>query len=354
MESSRASLIESVENTLESSLGSIASVNTDLKVLSINAKIQAARVGALGAGFGVVANEMGNLASHTEAIIADLRISIKGMMNNLIELENGVRGQRLAQMAAYNIEIVDRSLYERSCDVRWWATDGAIVDAAMSISKGQIDFASQRMGVILDAYSVYFDIILCDMRGNILCNGRPGKYQCAGLNMGQTAWFNRAVAAKNGSEYGFEGPLTSALAGGKNTLVFSCGVRDRGQAYGKLQGVLGVVLNWDALGREVLLQTQKALSAEAEEPVKCYICRTDGVILSSTEAFTRDDKIALENLSNIIQSKFTTYRGSNGQVLLIGVGLSRGFEAYKTGWASIITEAMDRRDVQRHSQWSGK
>jgi hypothetical protein len=342
MESSRSSLIESVQTTLENSLESIASVNTDLKVLSINAKIQAARVGALGAGFGVVADEMGNLASRTGKIIGGLRSDVMDAINSLVELENGAKGQRLAQMAAHSIDLVDRNLYERSCDVRWWATDSAIVDAVMSASGEQIDFASRRMGVILDAYTVYFDLVLCDMRGNILCNGRPDKYRYAGLNMGRMPWFTQALASKSGSEYGFEGPLSSALAGGKNALIYSCGVREHGQVKGKLLGVLGIVFNWDALGREVLIQARSVLSGETENVVKCYICRPDGVIVASSETFSPGGKVALEKLPEIIQSKFKIYRSINGQLLLVGAGLSRGFETYKTGWVSVITEGGDR------------
>jgi hypothetical protein len=339
MGNSRSSLIESVRSTLENSLKSIDSVNTDLKVLSINAKIQAARVGALGAGFGVVADEMGKLATYTEKIIMGLRTYVT---NNLIELGDGTRRDRLVQMAAHNIDLVDRNLYERSCDVRWWATDSAIVNAVMGGSKEHIDFASQRMGVILDAYTVYFDLILCDMRGNILCNGRPGKYKCAGLNMERMAWFTQALATRNGSEYGFEGPLASELADRKNTLIYSCGVREHGRANGQLQGVLGVVFNWDALGKEVLLQSQAVLAAETENQVSCYICRTDGGIVSSTESFTPGSKIALKNLPDSIKSKFTEWQEANDQPLLIGASLSRGFETYKTGWVSIITETRQR------------
>jgi hypothetical protein len=317
-------------------------VNTDLKVLSINAKIQAARAGALGAGFGVVADEMGNLASHTGEIIKGLRTDVTDAMNSLIKLGDGTRRDRLAQMAAHNIDLVDRNLYERSCDVRWWATDSAIVNAVMEGSKEHIDFASQRMGVILEAYTVYFDLILCDMRGNILCNGKPGKYKCAGLNLGRMAWFTQALATKNGSEYGFEGPLVSELADRKNTLIYSCGVREHGRANGQLQGVLGVVFNWDALGKEVLLQSQAVLAAETENQVSCYICRTDGVIVASTESFTPGSKIAIENLPDSIKSPFTGWQVANGQSLLVGASLSRGFETYKTGWVSIITETRQR------------
>jgi hypothetical protein len=39
-----------------------------------------------------------------------------------------IRGSRLPDLSLNAIDIIDRNLYERSCDVRWWATDSAIVD----------------------------------------------------------------------------------------------------------------------------------------------------------------------------------------------------------------------------------
>ena len=39
------------------------------------------------------------------------------------------RGTRFTDLARNAVEIIDRNLYERSCDVRWWATDSAVVDA---------------------------------------------------------------------------------------------------------------------------------------------------------------------------------------------------------------------------------
>ena len=41
--------------------------------------------------------------------------------NVAISLEN--------QAILTNIDLIDRNLYERSCDVRWWATDSSVVDA---------------------------------------------------------------------------------------------------------------------------------------------------------------------------------------------------------------------------------
>ncbi|MDH8639244.1 chemotaxis protein, partial [Klebsiella pneumoniae] len=71
------------------------------------------------------------------------------------------------------IEIIDRNLYERTCDVRWWATDSAVVDCAANVTPQSAAYASKRLGVILNAYTVYLDLWLCDLHGKVLANGRP-------------------------------------------------------------------------------------------------------------------------------------------------------------------------------------
>jgi hypothetical protein len=68
-------------------------------------------------------------------------------------LVRDVRGSRLADLALNAIEIIDRNLYERSCDVRWWATDSAAVDACSDPTPKLCTHAGTRLGVILDSYT---------------------------------------------------------------------------------------------------------------------------------------------------------------------------------------------------------
>ncbi len=103
-------------------------------------------------------------------------------------------GSRLVDLALNAIEIIDRNLYERTCDVRWWATDSAIVDAAADASDSHCSYASKRLGVILSAYTVYLDLWLCDMDGRIIANGRPERYNVKGLDVSREPWFARAAA----------------------------------------------------------------------------------------------------------------------------------------------------------------
>jgi hypothetical protein len=93
------------------------------------------------------------------------------MRQTLQQLDDDVRRTRLSELALSNIDLIDRNIYERSCDVRWWATDAAIVDCATTPSPERAAHAAARLGVILDAYTVYLDLWLCSPDGIVLAHG---------------------------------------------------------------------------------------------------------------------------------------------------------------------------------------
>ena len=82
------------------------------------------------------------------------------------------RGERMVDLSLNAIELIDRNLYERTCDVRWWATDSAVIDCATAPTAASAKYASERLGVSLGAYTVYLDLWLCDLDGKVIANGR--------------------------------------------------------------------------------------------------------------------------------------------------------------------------------------
>jgi hypothetical protein len=332
-------LIQSVQETLRNSLESILAVNMDLKVLAINAKIQAARVGAAGVGFSVVANEMERLSAHTQGIIESLYADVERAVQSLMHLENQTRGRRLSQVASNCIEIVDRSLYERSCNVRWWATDNSLITALTYLTPEQFNYASQRLATILETYTVYFDLILCDLNGNVVCNGRPKQYNWKGFNLARREWFTQIVHNTTNVGYSFQGPINSEV-NKQPVLVYSCGVREAG-SNGKLLGVLAGVFNWDGLGKKLLTQVETVLSTETEDPVYAFLCRPDATVVSASNSRWVGKKLPISDLAEICASAdgFKEQKDHRGNSTLVGVAMSRGFETYKTGWVSVIVES---------------
>ena len=120
-------LSREVADLARQSVQEIQSVTTTTRVLSLNALIEAARAGEAGKGFAIVAKEVGTVSGKIHAIATALGDKLAERAGELDRLGKGlvanVRGTRLTDLALNMIEIIDRNLYERSCDVRWWATD---------------------------------------------------------------------------------------------------------------------------------------------------------------------------------------------------------------------------------------
>jgi methyl-accepting chemotaxis protein len=112
----------------------IHAITGQTRILALNATIEAARAGEAGRGFAVVAGEVKAVAAHVADLAAEMDGELRAAFHALKavgeRMATEMRGQRLVDLALNAIEIIDRNLYERTCDVRWWATDAAVVRAA--------------------------------------------------------------------------------------------------------------------------------------------------------------------------------------------------------------------------------
>jgi hypothetical protein len=338
-------LAESVAIHFRQAVKDIERINLQTKILSLNAQIEAARAGTVGNAFGVVATEMVHLSGQTTEVTNKLATETQGnvsALNRIIsELGREIRGTRLSDLAMMNIDVIDRNLYERSCDVRWWATDSSAVDALTLDTAEARQHACRRLGVILDSYTVYFDIVLCNLDGKVVANGRQSKFDSIGSNQSGTQWFQSAVKTSDGTQFGFQNVhCSSTLAGGQHILVYSCGVREAGDAKGELIGVIGIIFNWEALGQTVVCNT---LISEAEK-ARTRVCIVDagGLVLADSAKQIGGETLKLPNQNELFAGKknhlVTKY---NGELTLIAHAFSPGFETYATGWHSLIIQTLE-------------
>lgn len=338
-------LSKSMSVRMQSSMREINQINLQTKVLSLNAQIEAARAGTVGQAFGVVAAEMRNLSELTAGAVGKLQEESQGNCDNISQtfktLGTDIRATRLSDLAMTNMDIIDRNLYERSCDVRWWATDSSVVDALTLGTPEAQEFASKRLGVILDAYTVYFDIVVCDMEGKIIANGRPARFNCQGASQKNAAWFQAALATRNGSEFGFQSVHKSqSLANGAHILVYSCTIRSGGEANGQPIGVLGIVFNWEALAQTIVHNT--LISPEEKPFTRTCIVDSEGTVLADTSNQLLTDKLKLQDQQTLFAiKKGHLVRDFNGKPHILAHALSPGYETYATGWHSLILQRVN-------------
>ena len=340
-------LAESVAIHFKHAVSEIERINLQTKILSFNAQIESARAGVIGNAFGVVAMEMVALSGQTTEVTHKLATETQGKINALNEiigdLGREIRGTRLSDLAMTNIDVIDRNLYERSCDVRWWATDSSAVDALTQNTVEARGHACKRLGVILDSYTVYFDIVLCDLDGHVIANGRKNKFHSIGSSQNDTEWFRAAMKTSDGTQFGFQGVhRSSTLAGGQHILVYSCGVRENGDAHGPLIGVLGIVFNWEALGQTIVCGT--LIGAEEKNSTRVCIVDAKGLVLADSAKKIIEETLALpEQGAFFAQKKNHIVANYKGEPTLIAHAFSPGFETYATGWHSLIIQKLDQK-----------
>lgn len=338
-------LAETLLARIRGSIKEISDINLQARVLAINAQIEAGRAGEAGRSFAVLGHEMASFSTHTQQASKKLEEESEVLVLELAEisrrLATDVRGTRLCDLAHTNIDLIDRNLYERSCDCRWWATDVAMVSALERPDEAAARHAGERMGVILNAYTVYFDIVLADRNGVVIANGRPSDYTSRGTEHRKAPWFESALATASGDEFGFQSVHASPLVGGKRALVYSCKVCRGGDAKAEVLGVLGVVFNWDGLAQKIMHETP----IEAAKKSLTRVCIVDdaGNVLADSQDRILQERLEFgERTALFAQKKASATATVGGAQVLAAHAQSPGFETYRTGWHSLILERVGR------------
>lgn len=250
-------LTGALSQTASQKISEIKQVTAQTRILALNATIEAARAGEAGKGFAVVAGEVkgvsdriSHLADELERDLAGQIKALDGLGRRMVET---VKGGRLVDLAFNAIEIIDRNLYERTADVRWWATDSAIVDALETPSAETAAHTARRLGVILSAYTVYLDLWVCDLDGRVIASGRPDRFPRAKTaSVAHEGWFNEARMHRSGDDYAMGGIARVDALDNQPSAIYAAAIRAGGELHGKVLGVLAIHFDWRAQGDTVV------------------------------------------------------------------------------------------------------
>jgi methyl-accepting chemotaxis protein-like sensor len=315
----------------------INAITRETKILALNALIEAARAGEAGKGFAVVAGEVKAISGRITEIADHLQTELAGSISELSDLGarmvQQVRGQRLADLALNMIEIIDRNLYERSCDVRWWATDAAIVDALQDPSAERMRHASERLGIILNSYTVYLDLWVADTEGRVIANGRPQQYPSViGARVADAAWFKAALAAASGDDYAALDIDTLPLLGGAQVATYATAVREGGKATGKPLGALGIFFDWQPQAAAVVKNVR--LNEEERTRTRCLILDARHRVIAAS-----DDSGLLRDTLDLRHDNRKDGYYANDDGTMTGFALTPGYETYRgLGWYGVVRQ----------------
>ncbi len=261
-----ATIITNIQGRIEKFAKTSEAIAGQTNLLALNATIEAARAGDAGKGFAVVASEVKNLAKqagdNSKELRTDVIKEIQSQTSVLQRQFDEKEFSRLSEMSQTLVQLIVRNLYERTADVRWWATDDALFKCLQSMDKGEISHAVDRLGLINRFYSVYLNLVLVGAGGKAIACSQPSKFhQVTGTDMSNLTWVKRAFATTSGDQYIVDDIYRDPLHDNKMVAVYATAVRTGGKVDGKTLGVLGVYFDWDDQAR-VIVQTEPALSEE--------------------------------------------------------------------------------------------
>lgn len=322
-------LSSEVARVTEEKIGLIDAITRQTHLLSLNARIEAARAGTSGNAFAVVASEMGSVAKEIGAVSQQLKTAIAANVSVMADMVGKFRGMRCQDLALNIIEIIDRNLYERSCDVRWWATDSAVVEAVEDPSPDRCRYASSRLATILRSYTVYLDLWIADARGRVVATGQPDKYRVTGTDVSGTDWFRQAMRTASGDDFAVTDVAANAGLGGAAVATYATAIRQGGAANGRPVGVLGIFFDWAPQARTVV--TGVGLSDDEKKEARVLIVDAAGrVLAASDEAGLLTERYALDRTGG--ERGHYTRDGR-----LVAYALTPGYETYKgLGWYGVI------------------
>jgi len=169
----------------------------------------------------VLLGEIGNTGLRTRSVFAE-------SINNLYKTVISSALFDCSANAAMAIDIMERNLYERANDCRWWALTGRF-RSALSTAIGDSTPDRAPLTAILrqlnSLYTVYTNLILFDQGGRVIAVSSPAYNDSVGRVLDEP-WLRPCLALTDSSRYVVSPFRASELYDGLPTYVFAAPVLD--------------------------------------------------------------------------------------------------------------------------------
>lgn len=180
-------------------------------------------------------------------------------------------------------EILDRNLYERANDVRWWALNGELVAA---VAKGDGDAAASVLEHINALYTVYDNLVLFDRDCRVLAVSNPKRRALRGQRL-EGAWAREALTLRDSQAYVVSAFEPLAHYDGRPSYVFAAALNG---ADGRNVGGIAVV--FDAATQLPTMLREVLPDAQPENHFALFV-DSSGTVIAASAHFQTKDRLTL-------------------------------------------------------------
>ncbi len=267
--------------------------------------------------------EISKTGSKTKTIFED---SIANLNNTVTSsILNDV--SFLAKLA---IEIMDRNLYERANDCRWWALT-TFFRKSLKSEHPNYGAMSEILAYINNLYTVYTNIFIYDKNGVVVAVSNQDESHIIGNKLNHS-WVVDTLSITDSQLYSVSPYAKSSFYANRSTYIYGASITDI-QNHNEVLGGIAIVFNSEPEFYAMLADTlPKDRDDEIEENYFALFCDREKTIISSTNKELKvGDTLNIENSFFDLKSgeSYANIIEYDGKYFSVGASLSKGYREYK-------------------------
>ena len=237
-------------------------------------------------------------------------------------------------LASLSIDIMDRNLYERANDCRWWAltsTFKEVLEKKFELTGEDKEKLTSILKYINELYTVYTNLFIYDTTGTILAVSNESQKNLVGTKLA-SSWVKTTLGLKDSSKYSVSEFEESFLYGSNYTYIYGAAIKD--MVNQGILGGIGIVFDstdqFKAMLKDALPQTNGEInkgvfSLFVEKQSRKVVNCSDG-LFEIGDIFSIDEEFFTlsngDSLSKVIEL--------NKKYYVVGAKCSNGYREYKS------------------------
>jgi hypothetical protein len=297
----------------------------DLILVVLNGQIISAKRDAK--EFMPVLDEIRNIGNKTKQVFDN---SIKNLYGTVVaSLLNDVQFH-----AFLAVDIMDRNLYERANDVRWWALTTKFRELMAQPQLDEADRATLTsiLAYINSLYTVYTNLFLFNNRGEIIAVSNPEEARIVGAPLPLDGHFKAALNVRESQKYVVSPFESTTLYNDRHTYLYLTSILKPGAD--SAVGGIGIVFDSEPQFNAMLTDAlPRDNSGKVVKGAFGIFTSSDGRVIASTNPeFSAGDELELDRQFFSLKSGERTSSISrfHGSCYAIGAAMSQGYREYKT------------------------